>query len=85
MSKILRELKSFLSITGYYRKFLQNFAKIAIPLTKYLDRPNCKVSKKALHKTLIQFDESVLTFNDVKENLIVQVELAQPDFNKNVL
>jgi len=76
-------LRSFLGLTGCYRKFVQNYAKIAKPLTKYLEGQNGKVSKKASRKTLIQFDDSsVRAFNELKENLIAQVELVQPDYNK---
>jgi len=81
--KNIRELRSFLCIRGYYRKFVQNYAKIAKPLTKYLEGQNGKVFKKASRKTLIQFDDSaVRAFNELKENLIAQVELVQPEYNK---
>jgi len=79
----IRELRSFLGLTGYYRKFVQNYAKIAKPLTKYLEGRNGKVSKKASRKSLIQFDDSaVRAFNELKEYVIAQVELVQPDYNK---
>jgi len=35
--KNIRELRIFLGLTGYYKKFGQNHAKIAKPLTKYLE------------------------------------------------
>ena len=30
----ITEIKSFLSVVGYYRKFIQDFSKIAAPLTQ---------------------------------------------------
>ena len=32
--KNLTEIKSFLRLTGYYRKFIKGFASISVPLTK---------------------------------------------------
>jgi len=80
--KNIHELRSFLGLTGYYRKFVQNYAKIAKPLTKYLEGQNGKVSKKMSRKTSIQFDDSaVRAFNELKDNLFAQIELVQPDYN----
>jgi len=81
--KDFRELRSFLGLNGYYRKFLQSYAKIAKALTKYLEGQNGKVSKKMSRKTSIQLDDSaVRVFNELKDNLIAQIELVQPDYNK---
>jgi len=63
-----------------------NYAKIAKPLTKYLEGQNGKVSKKMFRKTSIQLDDSaVIAFNELKDNLIAQIELVQPDQIENSL
>jgi hypothetical protein len=34
------EVRSFLRLTGYYRRFIPNFSKIAKPITKLLEKGN---------------------------------------------
>jgi hypothetical protein len=34
--KFVMEIRSFLGLAGYYRRFIQNFSKIAKPMTKLL-------------------------------------------------
>lgn len=31
-----KQIKSFLGITGFYRKFIRDYSKVALPMTKYL-------------------------------------------------
>lgn len=81
--KNLRQLRNFLGITGYYRKLIQDYAKISKPLTKYLTGESKKNSLHMSKKIAIEFDaEARNSFNKLKNLLSDQVELAQPDFNK---
>jgi len=34
--KSVVEIKSFIGLAGYYRRFVQDFFKIAVPLTKFI-------------------------------------------------
>uniref|UniRef100_A0A1B6CD86 RNA-directed DNA polymerase n=2 Tax=Clastoptera arizonana TaxID=38151 RepID=A0A1B6CD86_9HEMI len=68
-----KEVKQFLGLTGYYRKMIKDYAKIAKPLTTLLrkDTPfntNTKEVKEA--------------FYELKEILVNEPILKLPDFNK---
>jgi len=83
LPKNIRELRSFLGLTVYYRKFVLNYASIAKPLTKYLRGHNGKISKTISTKKLVQLDDpAIKAFNELKEKLIAQVELVQLNYNK---
>lgn len=82
----LRELRSFLGLANYYRKFVQNFAQIAKPLTVLTSGENGKVSKNMSKKTPIEMgDEEITSFQNLKHELTLQVELTQPDYNKKFI
>ena len=71
--KTQKEIKSYLGITGYYRKFIQNYVKIAKPLTKALKK-NKKVG--------IQNEDYIEAFNKLKELITNALILVYPDFTK---
>lgn len=70
--KTQREIKSFLGLIGYYRKFIKNFAKIVKPLTQRL---------KKGEKIIID-DNYKHTFEYCKTLLSNEPILAYPDFSK---
>jgi hypothetical protein len=70
--KDLKQLRSFLGLTGYYRKFVKNFAVIARPLTDLL--------KKGV--LFIWTSKHSAAFSALKQSLISAPVLALPNFNK---
>lgn len=70
-----KELKGFLGIVGYYRKFIKDFAKIAKPLTQQLRK-----GEKIEHTR-----EFVSAFNRCKNLLTSSHVLQYPDFSKRFI
>jgi hypothetical protein len=66
------EVRSFLGLTGYYRRFILNFSKIAKPVTELLKKENKYVWSDAC-------DEA---FKHLKKLLTTSPVLAQPDTTK---
>ena len=72
----VREIRSFLGLAGYYRKFVQGFSKIALPITKLLRKKNkfiwseeCKESFQELKKRLIT--TPILAISNGKYNFVI--------------
>ena len=74
--KTLTELRSFLSLTGFYRRFIKDFAKITKPLTKVL---------KENEKWDFQDEKYLEAFNKLKELITNAPVLAYPDFSKRFI
>ncbi|KAL8108205.1 hypothetical protein AgCh_024593 [Apium graveolens] len=73
--KIPMEVRSFMGLAGYYRRFVQYFAKIATPLTK-LTRKNQK----------FKWDEKCEeSFQELKNRLVSSPVLVLPDEQGNFL
>jgi hypothetical protein len=67
-----RQLKGFLGLTGYYRRFIPNFSKIAKPLTQLLKERTPFVWNQGTEKA----------FNTLKKLLTEEPLLQYPDFTK---
>lgn len=70
--KTTKQIKAFLGLLGYYRRFINNFAKLTKPLTKCLKR-----GAKIEHNT-----EFIECFEKCKSLLTNEPILKYPDFTK---
>lgn len=75
------EIKSFLGLIGYYRRFIPNFAEIALPLTSLTKKnvsfnfdEKCIQSFKILRNSLIQ--EPILKYPDPKRQFILATDAS---------
>ncbi len=67
------EIKSFLGLTGYYRRFIPNFSKIVAPMTRLTQ----------MNKKFKWSDECEKRFQKLKECLISALVLALPTDNED--
>lgn len=74
--KTIKEIQSFLGLSGYYRKFIPDYAKIAKPLTIRLKKDSIiNVNDK-------DYKEA---FEKLKNILMSNMVLKHPDFNENFI
>lgn len=83
--KNLKELRSFLGMSGYYRRFIRDYAKIAKPLTALLRGEDGRSSKTVSKNVIIKLDkEAIDAFNKIKKTLISdEIILSFPNFEKD--
>ena len=72
----ITEVRSFLSLAGYYRRFVQDFTRIASPLTKltrkgvpFIWKDACEASFQNLKERLVT--ASVLTVPESSEGYVI--------------
>src|SRR6202021_161554 len=75
------EVRQFLGLASYYRRFVQNFATIAAPLSELL-REKDEALRKKKNRPIIWTAKCQLSFNLLKKALASGPVLTQPDFTK---
>ncbi|XP_021361861.1 uncharacterized protein LOC110455805 [Mizuhopecten yessoensis] len=71
------QLRSFLGLAGFYRKFIANFASIAVPLTE--------LNKKGFPNRLEWGDSQEKAFEPLKRALTARPILKLPDLNEDFI
>jgi hypothetical protein len=73
--KTVKQLQKFLGLCNYYKRFVENFSKIAAPLFKLLKKDN-----------KFDWDDSCQSaFDELKRKLVSYPILRQPDWSKPFL
>ena len=66
----VKEVRSFLGLAGYYRRFVEGFSKIALPMTGLL---------RKVHKKFVWDAKCEASFQELKKRLTSAPILTLPD------
>ena len=79
------EIRSFLGLAGYYRRFIEGFSKIARPMTELLRKDtkfvwteSCERSFQELKRRLTT--APVLTLPDIHRNFVIYCDASRQDW-----
>lgn len=76
------ELRSFLALAGYYRRFIHDFSRLTRPLSELLPPTSTKKGTKINKPEWNWTDREQKVFDNLKEKLTSAPILAYPDFNQ---
>ncbi|WVZ97914.1 hypothetical protein U9M48_043416 [Paspalum notatum var. saurae] len=71
--EVVKEVRGFLGLAGYYRRFIESFSKIAKPMTSLLEKGDPFIWSK----------ERQATFDELKKRLTTAPVLTLPDLTKS--
>ena len=71
----IKDVRSFLGLAGYYRRFVPNFASVSAPLTRLTQK----------HVSFRWTDECERSFQQLKELLCSSSILVQPQFDREFI
>ena len=77
--KTVYDVRAFLGFVGYYRKFIKDFSKVALPLRKLLIGCESQGKKAAKH-TPVDWNEEQKSFDTLKALCCQAPILAYPDY-----
>ena len=82
----IKELRAFIGFTGYYRKYVEKYAKIARPLHDLIINTNKELKNKRTKNIDIQGkwnEKCEMSFNKLKLMLTTPPVLGIPDYNQD--